>query len=129
MKNIYVGNLDYQATEEELRKLFEPFGIVERVSIPRDTASRARGFAFVEMEDENERLFFTLQQFLEYAVNDQLGTGFRLNDEFFCSGRLDGLQLQRAGSAAVTEDDIKRSHRVPFPKRSPEDVAGLATCF
>jgi RNA recognition motif-containing protein len=54
MKNIYVGNLDYQATEEELRKLFEPFGIVERVSIPRDTATRrARGFAFVDMEDEN----------------------------------------------------------------------------
>jgi RNA recognition motif-containing protein len=53
MKTIYVGNLNYQATEEELRELFEPFGIVERVSIPRDTASRASGFAFVEMEDEN----------------------------------------------------------------------------
>jgi len=53
MKTIYVGNLNYRTTEEELRELFEPFGIVERVSIPRDTASRARGFAFVEMEDEN----------------------------------------------------------------------------
>jgi cold-inducible RNA-binding protein len=54
MKNIYVGNLDYQATEEELRKLFEPYGAIERVTIPLDSATgKTRGFAFVEMQDEN----------------------------------------------------------------------------
>jgi len=53
MKNIYVGNLNYRATEEELRNLFEPYGTVERVSVPRDSATgNTRGFAFVEMQDE-----------------------------------------------------------------------------
>lgn len=55
MKNIYVGNLDFGATEESLRALFEPFGSVERVTImtDRDTG-RSRGFGFVEMTDEAE---------------------------------------------------------------------------
>lgn len=52
MKNIYVGNLDFGATEETVRALFEPFGAIERVSLvtDRDTG-RSRGFAFVEMSD------------------------------------------------------------------------------
>jgi cold-inducible RNA-binding protein len=54
MKSIYVGNLNYQTTEEDLAKLFEPYGIVEGISIPRDSATgNTRGFAFVEMRDEN----------------------------------------------------------------------------
>ena len=55
MKNIYVGNLDFGATEAELRALFEPFGSVERASVmtDRDTG-RSRGFGFVEMTDEGE---------------------------------------------------------------------------
>ena len=53
MKNVYVGNLDYRTTEEELRNLFEPYGTVERVAMPRDFATgKPRGFAFVEMQDE-----------------------------------------------------------------------------
>ncbi len=53
MKNIYVGNLNYRTTEEELRKLFEPYGTVDRVSIPLDSVTgNSRGFAFVEMQDE-----------------------------------------------------------------------------
>ena len=47
---IYVGNLSYDVTEEELRKDFESFGKVEAVTIPIDKYNgRARGFAFVEM--------------------------------------------------------------------------------
>ena len=53
MKNIYVGNLNYQTTEEELRKLFEFYGTVDRVSVPLDSVTgKSRGFAFVEMQDE-----------------------------------------------------------------------------
>jgi cold-inducible RNA-binding protein len=50
LKNIFVGNLDFNTTEEELRQLFEPHGQVDRVSIltDRDTG-RSRGFGFVEM--------------------------------------------------------------------------------
>ncbi len=50
--NIYVGNLAYNATDEELRAAFEAFGQVTSVKIVRDRDSgRSRGFAFVEMED------------------------------------------------------------------------------
>jgi RNA recognition motif-containing protein len=53
MVNLYVGNLSYNATEDELRSLFEPHGTVERVSVTTDRMTgRSRGFAFVEMEDE-----------------------------------------------------------------------------
>src|SRR5579885_823586 len=47
MKNIFVGNLDFNATESSVRSLFEPYGNVERVNLitDRDTG-RSRGFAF-----------------------------------------------------------------------------------
>ena len=50
MKNIFVGNLSYGATEDSVRALFEAYGAVDRVSIvtDRDTG-QARGFGFVEM--------------------------------------------------------------------------------
>ncbi|HEX4484930.1 MAG TPA: RNA-binding protein [Terriglobales bacterium] len=50
MKNIFVGNLDFNTSEDELRHMFETFGQVDRVSImtDRDTG-RSRGFGFVEM--------------------------------------------------------------------------------
>lgn len=52
MKNIFVGNLDFSATETAIRSLFEPYGAVDRVSVvtDRDTG-RSRGFAFVEMSN------------------------------------------------------------------------------
>src|SRR5580700_1712344 len=52
MKNIFVGNLDFSATESAVRALFEPYGNVERVSVvaDRDTG-RSRGVAVVEMTD------------------------------------------------------------------------------
>jgi cold-inducible RNA-binding protein len=55
MKNIFVGNLDFSATESSVRSLFEPYGNVERVNLvtDRDTG-RSRGFAFVEMSDSSE---------------------------------------------------------------------------
>jgi len=50
LKNIFVGNLDFNTSEEELRQLFEAYGQVDRVAImtDRDTG-RSRGFGFVEM--------------------------------------------------------------------------------
>ena len=55
MKNIFVGNLDFSATESSVRALFEPYGKVDRVNLvtDRDTG-RSRGFAFVEMADSAE---------------------------------------------------------------------------
>jgi cold-inducible RNA-binding protein len=55
VKKIFVGNLDFQATEEGVRGLFEQYGAVSSVHImtDRDTG-RSRGFAFVEMDNEPE---------------------------------------------------------------------------
>lgn len=51
-KSIYVGNLPWSATEEQVQSLFQEYGDVLTVKLinDRDTG-RARGFAFVEMED------------------------------------------------------------------------------
>jgi cold-inducible RNA-binding protein len=55
LKKIFVGNLDFGATEDTIRSLFESYGTVESVSVvtDRDTG-RSRGFAFVEMTDSGE---------------------------------------------------------------------------
>jgi len=54
MTNIFVGNLSYQTTQEELHAAFATYGNVERVNIVTDRDSgQPRGFAFVEMTDRN----------------------------------------------------------------------------
>ena len=55
MKNIFVGNLDFAATDSSVRAMFERFGTVDRVNLvtDRDTG-RSRGFAFVEMSNTEE---------------------------------------------------------------------------
>ncbi len=53
--NIYVGNLSYGVTEEELKKAFDAFGQVESVRVIKDMyTGRSRGFGFVEMPSETE---------------------------------------------------------------------------
>jgi RNA recognition motif-containing protein len=55
VKNIFVGNLSFNTTEDELRQLFGAYGQVDRVSImtDRDTG-RSRGFGFVEMANTED---------------------------------------------------------------------------
>ena len=55
MKNIFVGNLSFTATEDGVRSMFEAYGAVERVSIvtDRDTG-QPKGFGFVEMTNDAE---------------------------------------------------------------------------
>ena len=64
-KKLYVGNLSFQTTEDDLSNLFEQAGSVESVRIitDRDTG-RSRGFGFVEMGDEDA----------EKAINQYNGT-------------------------------------------------------
>jgi RNA recognition motif-containing protein len=50
---IYIGNLSYEATEEDLRTVFADYGTVKRIVLPTDRETgRMRGFAFVEMVDD-----------------------------------------------------------------------------
>ncbi len=54
-RRLYVGNLPYSTTDEELTELFSKAGTVDNVRVMRDMATgRARGFAFVEMATEEE---------------------------------------------------------------------------
>jgi len=55
VKNIFVGNLDFGATDSSVRAMFEQYGTVDRVNLvtDRDTG-RSRGFAFVEMSNTQE---------------------------------------------------------------------------
>ena len=53
--NLYVGNLSYDVTEENLRQAFEPFGQVSSATVVKDKYSgQPRGFGFVEMPDRAE---------------------------------------------------------------------------
>jgi cold-inducible RNA-binding protein len=54
VKNLFVGNLDSEATQEELRRLFEAYGQVVQVHIIRDRDTGLPRFAFVEMTNDAE---------------------------------------------------------------------------
>ena len=52
--NLYVANLSWSISEEDLKNVFQPYGAVTSVKIVTDRETgRSRGFGFVEMEDEN----------------------------------------------------------------------------
>ena len=62
-KKLYVGNLPYSVTEQDLQDLFGTAGAVESVNVMRDMSTgRARGFAFVEMatDDDAQKAISTL---------------------------------------------------------------------
>jgi RNA recognition motif-containing protein len=62
-KKIYVGNLPFSASDDEIRTMFEEFGTVESVNLitDRDTG-RPRGFGFVEMSDGADKAIQALHQ-------------------------------------------------------------------
>lgn len=73
---VYVGNLSYDVTREDLERVFADYGKVGRVSLPIDRESgRPRGFAFVEMSAENEE-----QQIIETLDGAEwMGREMRVN--------------------------------------------------
>ena len=53
--NMYVSNLNFNVSNDELRNLFEPFGLVSSAKVIMDrTTGKSRGFGFVEMNNETE---------------------------------------------------------------------------
>ncbi|HTI39864.1 MAG TPA: hypothetical protein VL484_20045 [Vicinamibacterales bacterium] len=67
-RRLYVGNLPYSATEEQLTDLFARAGKVDNVRVMRDMATgRARGFAFVEMSSDAEAQK-AIDEFHEYQM-------------------------------------------------------------
>ncbi len=77
--NIYVGNLSYNATEDEVRQAFSQFGEVSSVNIIMDRETgRPRGFGFVEMPNDEE-----------------------------AKAAIDGLNLQRIAGRAVNVNEAR----------------------
>ncbi len=53
--SIYVGNIAYSVSQEDIQEVFADYGTVKRVTVPMDReTNRPRGFAFVEMSSESE---------------------------------------------------------------------------
>jgi RNA recognition motif-containing protein len=68
-RRLYVGNLPYRATEEELTALFARAGAVDNVQVMKDNVTgRARGFAFVEMASD-EAAQKAIEQFHQYQMD------------------------------------------------------------
>jgi cold-inducible RNA-binding protein len=101
MKKIFVGNLDFGATEDSIRSLFEQYGPVESAKLMTDRDSgRSRGFAFVEMADTDA----------EKAINALNGTNL--------GGRALNVnearpKVDRAGGGHGSGGDGGRSRRGP----------------
>lgn len=70
--NIYVGNLNFKVTENDLEELFSEYGAVESARVITDKYSgRSKGFGFVEMENEEEA---------KKAIESLNGTSFQTRD-------------------------------------------------
>jgi RNA recognition motif-containing protein len=68
-RRLYVGNLPYKTTDEDLNTLFSRAGVVDSVRVMRDQATgRARGFAFVEMVSEEDAQK-AIQEFHQYEYD------------------------------------------------------------
>ncbi len=67
-RRLYVGNLPYRATEEDLSALFSRSGVVQTVQVMKDNVTgRARGFAFVEMATDEDAQK-AVEQFHQYQM-------------------------------------------------------------
>ena len=76
-RRLYVGNLPYSASEDQLTELFSRAGKVDNVRVMRDMATgRARGFAFVEMSTDDEALK-AINEFHEFQLE---GRGLVVNE-------------------------------------------------
>ena len=73
---LYVGNLSYNATEEDLRGLFSKFGTVQNAEVIKDRyTGQSKGFAFVEMSTSEEA-----QKALEVNGSDFLGRNINVSE-------------------------------------------------
>jgi cold-inducible RNA-binding protein len=67
-RKLYVGNLPYETSDQDLQTLFAAAGTVESVNVMRDPATgRARGFAFVEMASDEEAQA-AIRQLADYSL-------------------------------------------------------------
>ena len=69
---LYVGNLDYNVTQQQLEELFAPAGkVVSAVVITDKYSGRSKGFGFIEMSDEKEELRKLIMLISELRAKDE----------------------------------------------------------
>ena len=100
MISIYIGNLPYDTTEEQVAELFRPFGEVNRATLVKDRETgRPRGFGFVEMENDDDA-----QKAIEgLSGMDYQGRPLTVNEARNRSSERNSANLSRS---AQKEDDV-----------------------
>jgi len=94
-RRLYVGNLPYRASEEELTALFSRAGAVDNVQVMKDNVTgRARGFAFVEMATD-EAAQKAIEQFHQYQME---GRALVVNEARPRTGGSGGGRVADAGN-------------------------------
>lgn len=108
MKNIFVGNLSFQITEDALRETFERFGEVLNAKLvtDRDTG-RARGFAFVEMQNDEE----AQRAIAELNGKELDGRALTVNEARPRSDRGGGGGMPRSNRGGGFGNDRRRDNR------------------
>jgi cold-inducible RNA-binding protein len=123
MKNLFVGNLNFQTTATDLRALFEPFGQIERIHMPTDRETgRPRGFAFVEMRNDGE----AKKAMASLDGKEVSGRNVKVNEArpkeqsgpagYYGRGGADGRSGNR-GQYSPSRDDYSRAARQPREPR------------
>jgi len=75
MKKIYIGNLAYKASEQDLESLFSQFGPIQSINLVRDRfTEQSKGFAFIEFEQDD-----AVDQALTLNGQELLGRPMRVN--------------------------------------------------
>jgi RNA recognition motif-containing protein len=114
MASIFVGNMSFQTTEDDLRELFQPYGEITRVSIPTDRdTGRVRGFAFVDMADSSQAAAAIA------ALNGREvgGRQLRVNEAQPKGERGGGGGGGRGGRGRGSRDDYRGAARQPREPR------------
>jgi RNA recognition motif-containing protein len=100
---LYVGNLNYKATEEDLNKLFSEFGNVREVKVPQDPETgQMRGFAFVTFEDEE-----SAKKSLDLNEKDFMGRPLKVNVAIERQGRSRGGNTGRSNQGQRAESNSR----------------------
>ncbi len=96
--SIYIGNLPYDATEEQVVELFKPYGEVNRATLVKDRETgRPRGFGFVEMPNDDE----ARKAIEALSGKDYEGRPLTVNEARNRSAQRNSANLSRS----VTKDD------------------------
>ena len=119
MKNLFVGNMSFQTTDSELQALFEQYGEVTRVQVmtDRDTG-RARGFAFVEMaNDEDAAKAIAALNGKEFGGRQSNVNEARPKPDRGSGGPRGGGPRGGGGGGKFSRDDYRGSARQPREPR------------